>query len=104
MVVQIDNTQSTGIPGMVVLNFASWENIIYYDDLWKYDAHICLLSERTHSETITLSNFKNRNEIVTVCSGMIKPEMVRVQLEPSQAVILSSTCRIGTMHVANLRR
>lgn len=76
MVVQRDNTQITGIPGMVWLNAACGENVTYYDDPWKFDAHICLLSEGNHGETITLSNVKNWNEIVMVWSRVIKMQML----------------------------
>ena len=103
MVVQTDNVQSQGIPGMVLLNFASRVNIIYYDNSWKYDANIFLLSERrTHNETITLSSFKNRNEIVTDFSGVTRIETVKI-LNSVQSVIWSPACRIGTRHYADLR-
>lgn len=55
MVVRRDN-KSPGIPGMVWLNIACGENVIYYDDPWKFDAHICLISEGNQGETIAIKS------------------------------------------------
>lgn len=62
-----DNTQSPGIPGMVLFNFASREKFIVtiLRNMMPLFASY-LTGDR--SGTITPSNFKNQNEIVTFCS------------------------------------